>query len=273
MPTTTYDRLLDPTQPNYVGRAMSRLVALICLGVLTTPLAAAEQTLDQRLIVACYELDVEQVVQALRMSAGVNARFGDFAGEDPFLDRWTGSHFLPSDSWTPLLALAASRKLPRPSPELGNIWQDPVRAEAAQKAIPQAQIDERLKRQETILQILLSHRVNLEMDDGHGATAVSYSVDEEKIGMVKTLLKFGANPNPKTGIYFDGPGDTTPLHNAIHSRAMMQLLIDHGADGSAQDTNGQTPSDWLELIEDRQFDLVATPEGWRIRDRKHPGKK
>jgi ankyrin repeat protein len=224
-------------------------------------------TLDQQLIIACYKLQVDEVVSALRKGANVNSRFRKTAdNSDPFYDRWEGGTS-PTYHWTPLLALANAPDIPDPPEELGQIWKDRERSLALRKAIPQDQIDKRRSDALIILDILLSHRCVIDDHDGHGATALFEAVDRDKIEVAERLLKNGANPNTKTGIYIDGPGDMTPLHRACHSRELLQLLLDHGADASAKDSEGRTPADWIALFNDRTFDLVSTSSGWRIQPR------
>jgi ankyrin repeat protein len=100
------------------------------------------------------------------------------------------------------------------------------------------------------------------------------AVSEHRVDMALLLLRYGANPNTKTGVYIDGPGDLTPLHKAGASprhpdpraRELMQALLDHGADPLAKDSDGRTPADWLALHRERTFDLVITPEGPRLVD-------
>jgi hypothetical protein len=245
-----------------------RTVIGILLLLAAHPLCASELTVNQQLVLACYRLDVGQVVNCLRQGADVNARFrasdrviGDFS------DRWTGGFPMAADSWTPLIALASSREYPDPPAELGEIWKDPVRSAMIQKRIPREQIERRRKRAMVILYILLSHKCNLEDDDGYGATALFEAVDSGKVAMAKTLLDFGANPNVKVRAYIDGASDRSPLHVASHSRELVQLLLDHGADANATDSEGHTPADWIALDLDRTFDLVKTSKGWRIRPR------
>jgi ankyrin repeat protein len=224
-------------------------------------------SLDQQLVVACYKLEVDKVVGCLRKGANVNARFRKTAdNSDPFYDRWEGGTS-PTYDWTPLIALASAHDYPDPPAELGQIWKDRKQSLALRKAIPQDQIDKRRSDALVILAILLSHRCVLDYHDGYGATALYEAVDNDKVEMVTTLLKNGANPNTKTGVYIDGAGDMTPLHRACHSKELLQLLLDHGADAAAKDSDGRTPGDWVALFNDRTFDLVLTPSGWRVQPR------
>ena len=118
-----------------------------------------------------------------------------------------------------------------------------------------------------ILYILLSHKCRIDDQDEYGATALYKAVDNDELSIVKTLLGYGANPNVRVRAAVDGPDDVTPLHVACQSRQLLQLLLGYGADASAKDSGGQTPADWVALDESRKFDLVKTPNGWRVQTR------
>ena len=85
---------------------------LIAVGVLCLLIGAAaiwyrslerELTLNQRLIIACYRVDVANVVKLLRDGANVNATFESSAGNESLLtDPWDGSY--GGYRWTPLMA-------------------------------------------------------------------------------------------------------------------------------------------------------------------------
>jgi ankyrin repeat protein len=66
---------------------------------------------------------------------------------------------------------------------------------------------------------------------------------------VAALLRHGARANDKrqTGQGSDG-GRATALHYAAKAGFVktIAVLIEHGADPSAEDDNGLTPLDWLE---------------------------
>jgi hypothetical protein len=248
---------------------MLKTTIVVLLTLVAHPICAAELTLDQQLILACYQLQVDKVVTCLRKGANVNGRFGDRAYKLPeFHDRWTGAYpSLGSGAWTPLLALANAPKEPDPPAELGEIWKDRDQSEMLRSKIPEEQIENRRKDTMIILYILLSHKCNLDDNDGYGATALYESVFQENIQMAKILLHYGANPNTKTRTYIDGPGNTTPLHYACYSSPeLIQLLLVHGADPNAKDDNGRTPVDWLKR-NGSVYHIVKTPKGWRVRPR------
>jgi hypothetical protein len=247
---------------------MKTLVFLALMVSACRPAIAAELSPNQRLIVACFKLQVDEVVTSLRQAANVNARFGQCdSGIQPFLDRWTGGTYLCTGEWTPLIALASSSAYPDPPTELGKIWKDSARSRSLRDSIAQNQIDKRRSDKTTILFILLSHECKLDCHDRNGATALFRASETDKVAMAKVLLQFGANPNTKTQAYIDGPDNVTPLHVACRSKELMQLLLTHGADASAKDSEGRTPADWVALDDDRDFDLVVTPAGPRIRPR------
>lgn len=245
--------------------------------------ADPELTHDQKLIVACYRLNVEEVVDCLRAGADVNAVFGDEnesvlggdEGPGVFADRWRGGWPIARARWTPLMAVASSSEFPDPPPEFEptDNWQQ---RHAVQQGIPIAQVNERRRRAVTILNILLSHNCDLDADDGFGATALYMAIDSDNrdnTALVKLLLDYGANPNTKTRAYIDGPSNNTPLHRAARSRELAQLLLDHGADPRARDTWGETPADENARDPNRDFDLVVTPTGATIRPRTRRGGK
>jgi hypothetical protein len=231
-------------------------------------------TSDQKLIVACYRADVVAVVQQLRTGANANATFGEIreGAVDPLIDPWNGGIHVAADSWTPLMALANAPEFPDPPKALPRIWENPAQVQREQGRIDKKVLQERRAAERTILYVLLSHGADLNLADRRGRTALHMAVDSEKVSLVRTMLQFGANPNTKRHIYIDGSDDITPLHSACTSKELVQLLLDHGADASAKDSEGRTPADWVALDSKRDFDLVVTPEGPRIRPTSRTGK-
>jgi hypothetical protein len=230
--------------------------------------------MDQKLIIACYRVDVTAVVGCLRAGANVNARFGDIKtiGEHPFMDKWWGGADVAADSWTPVLAVASAPEYPDPPKAFPRIWEHPDQVRIAQGQFSNDMLQERRTDEITILCVLLSHGADINVADNRGGTALHKAVENGKIPLVRRMLQFGANPNTKCHVYIDGPDNVTPLHSACTSKELVQLLLDHGADASAKDSEGQTPVDYVALDNRRDFDLVMTPDGPRVRHREKKNK-
>ena len=204
---------------------------------------AAELSGDQQLIVACYRLDVERVIVAIQNGANVNARFGD--GDDSsFQDPWDLGQPVAVKAWTPLIATASASSYPEPPRKIRNSLKDLKWAADQKQKITDDQLVERKKSAQIITSILLSHRANVNEDDGFGATALYLAIKEQKTDMALLLLHFGANVNTKTSVYIDGTGDITPLHQAYWSAPLTKLLLEKGASPKAEDTEGRSPLDW-----------------------------
>jgi hypothetical protein len=204
---------------------------------------ADELNQDQQLIAACHRLDVDGVVSALRRGAGVNARYGE---GDPkvFQDRWSLGWPKAAKRWTPLIALADSSPYPDPPRAIENSSEGLRWADEQKKKIPAGELERRRQKTLTIALVLLSHKPDIDADDGYGATALYTAVYMKKEELAKLLLRYNANVNTETGIYIDGARDETPLHRAYWSAELTKLLLEKGADPTAKDTDGKTPRDW-----------------------------
>ena len=224
---------------------MSHLLPIAALAAIaTSSLTQAEElTLDQQLIVACHRLDVDGVINALRAGANVDARFGD-GDTKVFVDPWTLGWPMASKSWTPLIALASASKYPDPPRKVESTVHDIEWAEREVDRIPQEQLRQRKQRALAIACILLSHKADIDADDGYGATALAEAVYTKKLELAKLLLRFDAKVNTSKGIYIDGPAGITPLHEAYWSAELTKLLLEKGADPKAKDSDGKTPLDW-----------------------------
>jgi hypothetical protein len=210
---------------------------------------AAELTPDQRLVVACHRLEVEGVVAALRDGANVNGRFGD-GDAMLFQDPWLLGIPIATKKWTPLIAVADASDYPAPPRRVQNTSDDLDWAREQQKKIPAEQIEQRRRSTITIALILLSHKVEIDAEDGYGATALYQAVDDKKVELAKLLLRFNAKVNTRTRAYIDGSGNITPLHRAYWSAELTKLLLEKGADPNAKDTEGGTPLDWARRSDD-----------------------
>jgi len=228
---------------------MHSLVIITAVLLITRICHASELNREQRLIVACHRLDVEGVVTALRDGAEVNGRFGK-GDAKVFQDPWSLGWPLAANKWTPLIALASASNYPDPPRKVENTVADLDWAREQQTKVPPEQIEQRKRNANTIALILLSHRANIDADDGYGATALYEAVYLKKLELAKLLLRFNAKVNSKTGIYIDGSGDITPLHRAYWSAELTKLLLEKGADPSAKDTSGETPRDWARFSDD-----------------------
>ena len=208
-----------------------------------TPDPSQKLSLDQGLIVACFKVDKRAVVEALRRGANVNARFGD-ADNGLLSDPWDLGFPVAAKAWTPLIALASSARYPDPPRKIENTETDLAWARREKEQIPNKRLAERRNRTLAILNVLLSHKCDLNLDDGHGATALYAAIYDEKEEFAKVLLGLDVTVNTKTGVYIDGGSDYSPLHRAHWSVELTRLLLAKGADPTARDSSGNTPLDW-----------------------------
>lgn len=72
---------------------------------------------------------------------------------------------------------------------------------------------------------LIAAKVNLDLDDGYGATALYEAIYNSYDEMALLLIEAGAKVNTKTGIYIDGTGDITPLHRATDSPRVVGVPV------------------------------------------------
>src|SRR5262245_8588152 len=97
------------TEPTSWSLVMKRVICLLAYALSPSAVPAAEWTLDQQLIIACYEVQPERVAGCLRRGANVNAKFGDYPDDvEPFRDRWIGASYIGADTWSPILALTSA---------------------------------------------------------------------------------------------------------------------------------------------------------------------
>ena len=228
---------------------MRFLIFVIAVLLVTGVCQAGDLTREQRLIVACHRLDVHGAVAALRDGADVNGRFGN-GDAKLFQDPWSLGWPTAAEKWTPLIALASASEYPDPPRKVENTFADLDWAQEQKAKVPPELIEQRKRNALTLALILLSHRADIDADDGYGATALYEAVYLRKLELAKLLLRFNAKVNTKTGIYIDGAGDITPLHRAYWSAELTKLLLEKGADPNAKDTRGQTPRDWARMSDD-----------------------
>ena len=189
-------------------------------------------------------MDVATVVEALRSGADVNAQFGKGDVETQFRDPWSLGWPMAGHRWTSLIALANSSKYPAPTQVTQNTVEGLNRGGEQQAKISPEALELRTGDSLTILSTLLSHKADIDADDGHGATALLFCGLRREDRNGEDPHSIREKVNTKTGIYIDGTADTTPLHLACKSAELTKSLLENGADPAAKDTNGKTPIDW-----------------------------
>jgi hypothetical protein len=135
---------------------------------------------DQRLVIACFRVDASKVADLLRHGANVNASFGDEPADEtsPLYDPWTDG--LGASTWTPLMALANAPELPDPPAAAKRLSLNPDRRRKLEEAISKEAIKKRRDDELTILRILLSHKADINADDGCGMTPLAMAVQSGK---------------------------------------------------------------------------------------------
>ena len=176
----------------------------------------------------------------IAQSVDVNARMGDHP-DDLFKDKWTLGWPVSLPAWTPLLAVAHSHREPQPQHEVENTSEALLAAQEKRQRIDPKLVAERDRRRVAIAKLLIKAKAALDLDDGYGATALAQAVDNDYEDLALLLIEAGAKVNTKTGIYIDGPGDVTPLHDAAENPQLVAALLKHGADVSARTTSEDTP--------------------------------
>ena len=176
-----------------------------------------QSELGRALVIAAHRGDSAEVRRLLDLGVDVDSRCGEapgstFQGKD-------GGWPTASARWTALIAAASSDRDPaEPGGHLG------------------------------VVGVLIARKASLDLHDGYGATALYQAVygcrRREAAQIAFALLAAGAEVNTRTGVYIDGPGDTTPLHRAIGSPDLVKALLDRGARVDAVTTHGDTPLHW-----------------------------
>ena len=227
-----------------------RFMAVVFLSAISLPLLCAAQnsatdqySVDQQLVIASFELDVDRVKSLLASGADPDARMGAH-DRSLFKDKWTLGTPIASSKWTPLLAVANSHRAPQPEKRTENTTMQRRAALKRRNAIDPEVIEERDERRVAIAKMLIAADADLDLDDGVGATALSRAVylGYEQLSLL--LIESGAEINTKTGIYIDGTADITPVHRATKSPDVLKAMIEHGANVNVEDAAGRTPLDW-----------------------------
>ncbi len=87
---------------------------------------------------------------------------------------------------------------------------------------------------------LVEAGVNLEARDEHGATPLIFAAYSDDLEGARILLEHGADPNARR----EGPGPTGSVIFWARNRAMIDLLLSHGADLELRDDHGLTSLLW-----------------------------
>ena len=199
-------------------------------------------TVDQQLVIASFQLNVDRVKALLANGADPNARIGKHE-RSLFTDKWTLGTPWASSRWTPLLAVAESHRAPQPEKLTENTVEAREAALERLKAVDPKLIANRDRRRVAIAKLLIAAKANLDHDDGYGDTALSASVYNGFDDLSLLLISSNAELDTKT-IYFDGEGDITPMHRATDTPKVLEAMIKRGANVNVADTSGDTPLHW-----------------------------
>lgn len=85
-----------------------------------------------------------------------------------------------------------------------------------------------------ILRYLLERGINIERRDCNGWSMLHHAVHWRKTAIVEMLLDWGADPNAQSKM-------GTPLHRWLDNADIARLLLVHGADPNARDWDNWTP--------------------------------
>jgi ankyrin repeat protein len=182
--------------------------------------AEGRKNLQLALATAAFNCDTNFVQIMLDQGADVNGRVGVY--DETAFAKGRGLSQIGSETWTPLMAVAASPEAP--------------------------------EKQIMTLAFLLKRGARIDERDSHGASALYIAISNKNFELALNLLKSGANPNGPVQTYIDGVGNQTPLHRAIGSPMVVEALIKYGADVNAKDDKGRTP---LDIAESRSYSESA----------------
>ena len=193
---------------------------------------------DQQLVIAAYELEVDTVKALLADGANPNARLGVY-DQHLFEDKWMLGHSpVGSERWTPLLAVASSHREPQPTNRTENTVGALQAAQKKMRELDPELIRECDERRIAIAKLLISARANLDLEDGHGLTALAAATPGYET-LALLLIDSGAAINTKSGVYFDGPSGVTPLHDATANPKILDAMLRNNAKLDVRDSNGK----------------------------------
>lgn len=103
-----------------------------------------------------------------------------------------------------------------------------------------------------LIELLLAHGVNVNVDLGHGRTALMIAASKSNKEMIELLIEHGADVNAAMD-----DGRTALMIAASRSnKEMLELLIEHGADINARTKLGETPLMWCSYSERNAVTLI-----------------
>lgn len=205
-------------------------LAILCLSFIFPRGAAAQDshpfglTLNQSLVEASFELNVEKVEELLGAGADANATFGLYI-HGMFPDGYGGMSPLGSKRWTPLIAVSSSV--------------------SSRKRDPMDQSRMVLRRNQ-IVALLIDAGANMDADDGYGCTALHAAVERNHVQVALKLIENGAKleSSRKMGFCLSCPSGQSPLHYATRSKAVLEAMLSKGANVNVTDDQGSTPLHW-----------------------------
>jgi ankyrin repeat protein len=111
---------------------------------------------------------------------------------------------------------------------------------------------------------LVGAGVDLEARDEHGATPLIFAAFSDNLEGARILLEHGAEPNARR----EGPGPTGSAMFWAQNRAMIDLLLSHGADLELRDSDGWTGLLWHAALGNTEVvrDLIAVGADVSVRD-------
>lgn len=196
-------------------RTRNLIIALVALAI-PASFAQKEESLQLSLAKAAYDLSINRMELLLEEGAKVNGVVGIY--DKTAFRRGDAYSPIGSQTWTPLMAVAAST------------------------GIPEKQI--------IAVAFLLKRGALIDARDSHGASALHIAIDHQNFELAVRLLKFGADPNGAVQKYIDDVDRQTALHRAIGSPMLVEALIKSGADVNAKDADGNTP---LQIAESLKY--------------------
>lgn len=170
----------------------------------------AEPKKPSALAVLAFHGELRGLKKLLDEGRDPNLRVGIY-DKSLFAGRDGGNSPLGSESWTPLMAVAAS----------------PI--------APDTQF--------MIADALLEKGALINERDSYGATALHVAINSRNIEFALYLLEKKCDPNSTVGVYIDNAGGESPLHDAIGHPILVKRLLEYGANATAKDNQGQTALD------------------------------